>query len=1369
MRDDEYGWNALDVLGSIPYGIAETLAGFPGVRDTQFGNWLQDTFPGAANFRAEQPGWSTAIDLGSSVIPFIGWGAALNRARTGAGLLGLTNRAGVAAASLAPRNAPLAFALGETVRYAPPAAALTGFDLLGGRYESPVEALTSFGLGTIGGAGLQLAGHALSPLVSRFARPVDDWLQTIQPRNPDPVTFGGTWRNMFEPTPELSALYGFSTNIQRAASETAAVPAVQEALAPTLEPQIRAAALHDLVREVESGMHQGVDVDLLKGQYDNEIRTILRQELDPADAPFRYPAGETPSATARFAHDRLVRLGPNNNGTRVRVPLTSGGSGIENPDVLAGQLGLPQGWIHDTQFPGLTQVAFNSAEDFRNHVGLGPNPNGWRRLERNGPAGRHVWAVRQEADNGQYLVTVEVPTVGADIHRMTGRARYASTQKLDKAEPARVFFSFKTHNPSRFFPEMRADFDSPDPGMIGRLDDRIPRGVSETLDKAMDFRRVFLNPETIKAAYAAKYGSPQQRQAFLKAVLAGPTMGKEIAKVLETYTMPTQFQLRDNPYGRAILSLHQALFDAAEGRARAVLHGTASIPEDKSALTSLFAPAKIDDTEALAATLRQTALEQPEALDLVRRAAFEDKFPIESIEGTPAGQWLKKALEVNLKEIEDGNKAIEALRVAGATDARTIPIRKGHIGLSRRWDGSVFVPIYREGAVNPVAVRAGHGKQQANVKADEWIAHFEAKDGVRYRKGQPFISGETDGVTPDWARNVTMSPGLLEPRAGMRGYEHEFEPYKHMDDLIAELEENYVVRRRYIASVIADALTGGKLNQLKARDAHAYNIVQTRINQLKGQPGPFEKRVNQIVDKALAPALGTNSFSRVADGINEFMFHMLHGVGNVATPLLNITSVLQTQLPSAMNFLTANPNTLRSMGYLIPMIGADGLPRAGVHVMPNPLGLIQGGLKKAMSQDPEVKEIYNVLFNRKIMGTGLANEYTGQDRAIATRASEGIRGADDIAFHAKRWSSMMMQKSEQISRVQAAGMALHSMDLMEAATGARFTIDEKISNAARFVEQTNFGYFTSDRPQMFTTPMGALFGNQKTWMTNYLFMMAEYMGLARNGQYLPLLMTAGTTALLGGVFAVPFAGQALDAITETFAGKDATEYIYENLGEGGNAISFGLPALFGMSLTGNVAAPGSNLAHDAEFFFTIVALERAKLLGRAIGRAWDDQVTLGMNPFTDQLFQRQMAQALAPRAVYRTWEAITSDQLRSAATGYPMIKDLGWGARVMNSLGFRTTDIALQYQAYERLVSDRDSMRQKISLFGEAYAMASVNNDRQRMAELLQQAAISGVDINRVMQSAQVRMRNMGLDMFGRNFNQEQLDRYQATLAAGGM
>lgn len=111
---------------------------------------------------------------------------------------------------------------------------------------------------------------------------------------------------------------------------------------------------------------------------------------------------------------------------------------------------------------------------------------------------------------------------------------------------------------------------------------------------------------------------------------------------------------------------------------------------------------------------------------------------------------------------------------------------------------------------------------------------------------------------------------------------------------------------------------------------------------------------------------------------------------------------------------------------------------------------------------------------------------------------------------------------------------------------------------------------------------------------------------------------------------MPLIANGADFLTETFADQDAREFMFERFGETGNAFSFGLPAMFGMSLHGNVAAPGSNLAHDTEFFFSVMAFERAKLMGRAMGRAWDDAMVLGQSPISDPLFRGSSRRPLRP-------------------------------------------------------------------------------------------------------------------------------------------
>lgn len=1370
----------LGFASSPVYNILETASGLPFINQTQFGNWLSDTqlFRDARNFQADRPGWEGEYwaDLAGALVPFAGWGMATAKAGTvGTGLLQATNRATIGAASFFPKSPILAGAVGEAVRFAPLSAGIEAFNLAGGRYDSPTEALVNFGLGTLGGAAFQGVGHALSPTVARLFPPSAEALS--QGFTESAVTTG--WRALFEPGPELEKLYGYSNNVRRAATQASQLPRVAEAMGPGLEPQTQAVALWDVLEDMRFARERqanGAPIEdprlldpeietLLRGQHDTTVRQIIQQELDPVESAFPPMEGFDLHKRAANALDMINRPGVHRGRTVVTQKIDGTPGSLNSPDRIAREFEFPQEWLQYTRMPRVVRSTAVSGTWLRRELGIEPTAfsAGFHNLLRARSDGTFTsWGAVRDRD-GWWQLTTQIPGE-FPLPRELGR---------DFNEQGRAFFNFKTKEPWRFLPELRRDLDSPEMNTetVGFYD-RIPRGKSEFLDRLMDMRQVFMNPDTIKAMHQAKGGAKGAKERMVREALQGPTAGRAVADAIETFAAPRIQQLKNAPDAQSILMLYESVFDAAEGRARALLHGTASIQAGKSPLGSLFTPPNINDDTAVVAQLRKLYVADPDSLDVIRQFMNEE-IPLESLDGTPVGDWLKMAMEVGDGEIDSFNGMIESLRKVGATDAKTIPKRSGHVGVSRRWEGTNIVPIYLEGSASPDTLIAGNSLQQAQVKAKRWLdnraqalARVRKKPEVR-RMGQPFRVGEDSTISKEMQIRV-MTPGFIEPRRGIMGWENQYEKFNHVDELIAQLEEGYVQRARYAASVGAKALTGGRMNYLRNLDLNAFKIVETRVNQMHGEQGPLDRRMNEVVDKVAGPILGTNSLTKTVDAVNGMVFHLLHGVMYPGTAALNLTSVVQTQLPAGIEFLTMNPKALAGVGYQVPRFAADGTPRPGFNFITDPIGLMRGGLKKATDPNDVDREVFNVLFNRRIMGTGLANEYTGADRSIVARASEGIRSADDVPFWASRISSILMSKSEQISRTMAAGIAMKAMDMYELAHGVKFTIQQRIDNAANMVARSNYAYFPQDRPMMYTTPLGALFGNQKTWMTNYLFMMAHYFGLATKGNVAPLLFSAGTTALLGGVLAVPLIGAGMDAFTETFADQDVTEFMFDRFGEAGNGISFGLPAMFGMSLHGNVAAPGSNLAHDSEFFFTIVALERAKLMGRAIGTAMDDQLVLGMNPLENRVFQQQAMQAFAPRAVYRSWEALTSDQLRSAATGYPMVEGLGWGQRVMHGLGFRNDEIALQYELYDRLTKDRNSMRNRIAVYGEAYAIASIDGDVERMNQVIQRATVEGMDMSAIMRSAQTRMRNAGKDMFGRNFTGAQLERYQESLGQAG-
>lgn len=1369
------------VVTSPVYGLLETVGQLPGVRDTSFLDWLDSSplFQGAQAFREQEPGWALAGDIASSFIPYIGWGAALNRAgqaaNLGRGVLGLTNRLGVQA-SRAVGGGILGEAVGTTVMYTPPALAMTGFDLAGQRYDNGVDAATGLVLGTALGTGAQFLGRALTPAVGRLVGPSARDIAAGRYES----RLAEAWRTVFEPPAQLAEMAGFSPNVQRAAVQASKHPSMQGALAPELEPQIMHRELIGIRDQLRAGTLQGIDPTLVDQQIDNAIRMNVAQSPERFESVF--DLGPEPPDTQRTQEllDWSLRYGPeaDNEGARIRRPLVGTAGHLDHPQTLGEALELPQDWIADVKWPGLVQVDHTRSNTYSRLMNL-PERNGPEFTSSNAPIGQHmrrvtrtlpsgqtqVWTARREADTGLWFLATEVP----GDHKMTSRGLYKGIKRRDPRDGAREFFTFKTDRPQRFIPDAFTDLDNARPDALWHRRVNLDTTKSALLKQILDYEDVYLNPQTVKGIQRSLYGSRAKREKLASTILAGPTGGQQIMNAVRHVAAPTVQQFKDDPVALGTWGLYRSIIDGLETRVRAQLHGKASIDPKKSPLGTVFALRPgVDDTGALVPELRRIVQEDPQQLELIRGYLKRNKTELKDLEGTPAGEWLKKlhktADDLNLTEY---NNMIKSLRAIGATDAKLIPFRGRHAGVSHNWDGSIFVPIYKAGDIRPTAAVAGGSKAAAEKKADEWLAAVAKEEpGTQYRKGEVFIPGGTDRP-PGWLVKLAGDPRFLQPRAGMRGYEHEFTPYKHIDDFVAELENNFIRRARYAGRVAADALTINRRNQLRLNNPQTWQTLDTRLAQLLGQPTAIDEWQNRVLDSALAPFLGTNSASKLADAINETMFHSLYA-GHIGTPTLNLTSMFQTHIPAALEMLTSDANALRGFGYWVPFFDATGKARPGMNFVTDPIGMWWGGIKRAMNPSDKDREVFEYVFNNKIIG-GFMNEFTGQDRTIAARASEGIRGPEDMLYWFRRVSGLLMAKSTQFSRTAATGMALETMDRLEKAFGINFTAGQRVHNAINMIERADYNYFKQDRPLMFTSPLGSVFGNQKTWMVNYLWMLGHYFGLGKDqGNWAPLLFSLGSTAALGGAFAVPLLGQGIDLLASLDGDKDGKEWIFEHMGEGGNAISFGLPALFGLSLSENVAAPGANLAHDAEFLFSIVALEKAKQFGRTMGRALDNATILGQNPFHDELFRRQALQTFTPRAFYRTWEALQEGPLRSASTGYPMVRDFGLGARVLHGMGFRDVDIAIQYEAYRELIADKRNMSHTVSVMGEAYANASLNNDRETMTRILQQATIMGVSVDSIMRSAQIRMRNEGQDMFGRNFNEEQINRYRETLEAGG-
>ena len=94
-----------------------------------------------------------------------------------------------------------------------------------------------------------------------------------------------------------------------------------------------------------------------------------------------------------------------------------------------------------------------------------------------------------------------------------------------------------------------------------------------------------------------------------------------------------------------------------------------------------------------------------------------------------------------------------------------------------------------------------------------------------------------------------------------------------------------------------------------------------------------------LLDKVLAPALGKNSATKIVGVANTLMFNFQLGMGNLAFPVLNAMTFMQTVLPQASFVMSATPGRIARYYSHWPAAGTDGLAHGAVSSI-NPLKLM---------------------------------------------------------------------------------------------------------------------------------------------------------------------------------------------------------------------------------------------------------------------------------------------------------------------------------------------------------------------------------------------------------------------------------------------
>ena len=97
----------------------------------------------------------------------------------------------------------------------------------------------------------------------------------------------------------------------------------------------------------------------------------------------------------------------------------------------------------------------------------------------------------------------------------------------------------------------------------------------------------------------------------------------------------------------------------------------------------------------------------------------------------------------------------------------------------------------------------------------------------------------------------------------------------------------------------------------------------------------------------------------------------------------------------------------------------------------------------------------------------------------------------------------------------------------------------------------------------------------------------------------------------------------------------------------------------------------------------------------------------------------------------------------------------------MYSLGFNPRRVELQYRVAEELWTSQNRMRSMVQAYGKAWAEAQTTGDWGQLNELMHRAMADGIDISSVIRSAQTRMAKGREDMIERQFDPQEIWRFQ--------
>lgn len=1002
------------------------------------------------------------------------------------------------------------------------------------------------------------------------------------------------------------------------------------------------------------------------------------------------------------------------------------------------ETGLPEEAMGYIQFP--RHISFGKeagAKDFQDSVRKNLKPVG------------DNWWLREEKDTGLYVVAKKL--VGTD----------------EVSTPADKWVLFKTSEPNQLI----------GPDVVAGSANRAAvfyKKVQEKMDAAAKAELRKSTPEALDAIDDA-FVEALPKQKWLQKIAPTTSRMKEMlpdelltaTKEMQTQLgehwqwakgliAPAQAQFRYAPQADYVRMRAQNMYAAADAKANSALYGDQWNSPDKNLFKSVLGQRKVGGLKGAIDLLDEKA-DMPLVTSIIGRR-LNLKEADDLLSAMPGEQRQRIMRFLTAADEAQGKMFAEVRgtqKVAGL--AQTEPL-EGHYGVPHTWKGTWRMRVEDE-VGRTVAYGSGRTADEALASARKLSERYGGRPAWdRPRRADAAsdelaadLIGRMQRKRDLTLKNLGGKPLTHNERLGVLGYMGQDTPLTK-DELFDIMRAHFGRQYKYTAdTLVRHKLAADVIESGRQYGKEVFDQLNYRLAKMSGTKGWIDRATNEGVDKLLAPALGHNSADKIASTVNQVEFGLTQLFGNLAFPISNAFTFVQTALPKIALVLRTPPQRLMEFYHFAPLFDKAGQAK-GITGILEPLKITGRAFKSMANPDDVEREIFNRGAREGVVAPKYVEEFLGEKSRMAGTVKELFQGKGGWGKLIRNLSEWPAAKTEEFSRAHALmigtvlGRRLFGLDASMSAKDRELLYQF----AKQFAFRTMYQYSTADRAKIFNGPIGGMFGLFKNWMFHNIADFGTYAGEAGRGNLAPLAYALAGTGAVAGVGGLPLYGAA-DQVSKWMTDKSLMQQIYGTFGSPdessfSDAVYYGLPALAGVSLQSTTAGPFSSPVKDFSFLFNFALLERMKKVGMLFGDSiaqWD----AGQNPFEQERTLDLATYAFGPRTLYKALAQVEDGALKSIRNGRSIADvegmklagvDTNWLA---NTFGLTPTKIARAYELSEELHTEQAQLQRMTSQYGEAYARALERADSEGMAAVISRALAAGADLGKVMRSAQARVR----------------------------